>query len=495
MYREDNVVNLRGRQGNPSGRPAESGFEGSENRRMPAGKKKRKKKFSSSVLGALILFAIMIYLIFAIFVGFEKEKLSIYEVRAAQLSYDTTFKGIAIRDEKLVYADNSGYVSYFIRNKKKTAKDSIIYCVDSSSNTYNALKKNFIKDKLDKTQIKEIKSSMARYLEGDSSTIIGNIGEFKDQLSSMIYDFVSNNMIENLKDYVAEGLSGSSFHVFRSPNSGVISFKCDQYTGITSDMVTADMFENAPDIINLRSTGLISSADPVYRICEDENWTIVCKVTEDFYVDNVATREAMVFIGNKTTPVNVTTTPYSIGEDYFIEIKLNTYMSEFIDDRLLSVRFINDRDAGLKIPVSSIVQKDYYLVPLDMFTEDKARNVMYLNKETTDQKTGEVYYSPVYPAKYYSDGFYAYIDPLYVTEGDILLGPDNETRMMVSNVNSLDGVYNVNKGSFQFVRIERLETGSDYIVISPSTPDGIREYDHIALDGSKGEENDLINES
>ena len=59
-------------------------------------------------------------------------------------------------------------------------------------------------------------------------------------------------------------------------------------------------------------------------------------------------------------------------------------------------------------------------------------------------------------------------------------------------MNSLDGVYNVNKGYYQFVRIDRLETGSDYIIISPSTPDGIREYDHIALDASKGVESMLI---
>ena len=189
------------------------------------------------------MFGIFVYLVVNFIIMINRDKVSYYEVKAAQLSYDTTFSGIAIRDEKLIYADYSGYVSYFVRNKKKSAKNSIIYCVDSGSNTYNALKKDFGKDKLDKTQIKEIKSSIGRYLEGDSTTVIGNIGEFKEQLGSMIYDFVSNNMIENLKDYVAEGMTGSSFHVFRSPFSGVVSVKCDTLAGITADMVTADMFE------------------------------------------------------------------------------------------------------------------------------------------------------------------------------------------------------------------------------------------------------------
>ena len=493
MYREDNVVNIRGRQGNPSGRPAVPDREEDEELyEAPVRKKKKPKKRSPFSVGAFILLGIFIYLVVNFIVMLNRDKVSFYEVKAAQLSYDTTFKGIAVRDEKIIFADYSGYVSYFVRNKKKSAKNSIIYCVDSGSNTYNALKKDFTNDKLDKSQIKEIKTSIARYLEGDSTTIIGNIGEFKDQLGTMIYDFVSNNMIDNLKDYVADGMTGSSFHVFRSPFSGVVSFKYDAYTGITADMVTADMFDDAPEVRNLRSTGLISAADPVYRICEDENWTIVCKVTEDFYVDNVGTREAKVLIGNKTTPVTVTTTPYSIGEDYFVEIKLNNYMSEFIDDRLLSVRFINDRDKGLKIPVSSIVQKDYYLVPLNMFVEDREHNVLLLKKETADPNTGEIYLTNVYPTKYYSDGYYAYIDPQYVTDGDVINNPDTGNRIRISTMNSLDGVYNVNKGYYQFVRIDRLETGSDYIIISPSTPDGIREYDHIALDASKGVESMLI---
>ncbi len=488
MYREDNVVNFNGRQGSPSGHPA---GPDRENKR-PVRKQKKHKKRSPFSVGAFILFGIFIYLVVNFIIMINRDKVSFYEVKAAQLSYDTTFKGIAIRDEKLIYADYSGYVSYFVRNKKKSAKNSIIYCVDSMSNTYNALKKDFGNDKLDKSQIKEIKSSIGRYLEGDSTTIIGNIGEFKDQLGSMIYDFVNNNMIENLKDYVENGMTGSSFHVFRSPFSGVVSFKCDTLNGITADMVTADMFDKAPEIKNLRSAGLISAADAVYRICEDENWTIVCKVTEDFYVDNVGTREAKVLIGNKTTPVTVTTTPYSIGNDYFVEIKLNNYMSEFIDDRLLSVRFINDRDKGLKIPVSSIVQKDYYLVPLDMFVEDREHNVMVLKKEIADPNTGEIYLINVYPTKYYSDGYYAYIDPIYVTDGDVINNPDTGNRIRISTINKLDGVYNVNKGYYQFVRIDRIETGSDYIIISPTTPDGIREYDHIALDASKGVESMLV---
>jgi len=493
MTREDNVVNLRSRQGSRSRRPAVSNKDNNFDPNETKKDHKKAKKRVQFILLAFIACGIVIYLGIKLFVMIDRDKPSFYEVKAAQLSYDTTFTGVAIRDEKLVYAENSGYINYFIRNKKRSAKNSIIYCVDSMSNTYNALKKDFAKDKLDKAQISEIKSSIARYLDGDSTTVIGNIGDFKEQLGTMIYDFVSNNMIENLKDYVSDGLTGSSFHVCRSPISGVVSFKCDTYTGITSDMVTPEMFNDPPAIMNLRSTGLISSADPVYRICENENWSIVCKVTEEFYVDNVGTREASVLIGNKTTPISVTTTPYSIGEDYFVEINLNTYMSEFIDDRLLSVRFINNKDKGLKIPASSIVQKSYYLIPLNMFVEDTSRNIMILKKETADPDTGEIYLTNVYPSKYYSDGYYAYVDPQYISEGDVINNPETGNRIRVSTMNSLDGVYNVNKGFYQFVRIDRLETGSDYIVISPSTPDGIREYDHIALDASKAVESLLVN--
>lgn len=485
----DNIVNI-----NSSSRYERNTQQNNGNSGNHKSPKKKSKNTFGKVIFVLVSVVLFVYLVFNIVMYFNKDTVSIYEVQAEELSYDDTFNGVAIRDEKIVYADYAGYISYFVRNKKKSAKSSIIYSVDSSSKTYNLLKESFSEDKLDKNQINEVKSIITRYFDNDSSTIISNIEEFKDSLEEMIYDFVNNNMIDNLEDYVNTNQTGTSFHVCRTPYSGVISYKCDELNGITADMVTSDMFEDGykPELMNLKSTGLISATDPVYRICSDENWSIVCKIPEDFYIENIDENEANILIGEKITPVHVTMRSFQNGSDYYVELLLNRYMSEFIDDRVLKVRFISNKETGLKIPNSAIVKKGYYLIPLSVFTSDQANNINYLLRESWDASSGKTVLNRIYPSKYYSDGYYAYIDTSLLDEGDYVCNTSTGERIKVSIVNYLDGVYNVNKGYYQFVRIDKLKTGDDYVIISPSTPNGIRQFDHIALDASKGIESMLI---
>lgn len=468
-------------------------FRDSESMRQAPSPKKKSGKVRR-VIFVITFLLLAIYLTFTVIKFINKDTVSIYEVQAEDLSYDNTFRGLAIRDEKLVYADYAGYISYYVRNKKKSAKSSIVYSIDSSSKTYDMLNESFSDDKLDAAQINEIKSVISRYFDNDSSTVIANIGEFNTALQDIIYDFVNNNMIKNLQDYVETGLTGTSFHVCRTPYSGVISYKSDNLNGLSADSITADMFEdNYPlNVHNLKSTGLISATDPVYRICPDENWSVVCKVPEDFFINNIDTHEGEVLIGEKVTPLKVSMRPFQTEDGYYIELSLNKYMSEFIDDRILTVRFINDKDTGLKIPTSAIVKKEYYLVPQTVFSYEEENDLYYLLREQYDESTGKIVLNKIYPTRYYFDGYYAYIDTNLLNDGDYVQNISTSERVKISITNTLDGVYNVNKGYYQFVRIDKLETGDDYVIISGNTPGGIRQFDHIALDASKGVESALI---
>jgi len=485
MYREDNVYDIKG------SRTQDRGRENVPASRVPKKNKKQNNKRSPLSAFVIVLFLVLTYLIIQFINIDSQNKVSIYEVKANALSYETKFQGVAVRDERLVYAEHSGYISYFVRDNRKSAKNSIIYSVDSSSGSSNALKKNFDEKKLDDNQIKTVKASISKYLKHDSTTLIKNIGAFRDNLDNMIYDFISGNMIEDLREISSLGLTGNSFHVCRTPVAGVVSYKYDDLVGIKTSDVNADMFGKTHETKNLRSTGLISTADPVYRICSDENWSVICKVTEEFYVNNVDLTEANVYIGDKISMLTVSVTPFSNGTDYFMELSLNKYMSEFINERVLDVRFVTNFNAGLKIPSSAVVQKEYYLVPVSLFSKNENDSEILI-KEFADTVTGQLLWQEIYPSRYYTDGNFAYIEKDIFEDGDYVVNPDTGEKFKISVTNKLEGVYNINKGFYQFVRIERIETGSDYLIISPVTPDGIRQYDHIALDGSKGIEGMLI---
>ena len=79
-------------------------------------------------------------------------------------------------------------------------------------------------------------------------------------------------------------------------------------------------------------------------------------------------------------------------------------------------------------------------------------------------------------------------------KGDILQKPDsNETYTIGTDVANLNGVYNVNKGYAVFKQIDVIYQNKEYSILKTGTTYGLSLYDHIALDGSKVTENQLIN--
>ena len=86
-----------------------------------------------------------------------------------------------------------------------------------------------------------------------------------------------------------------------------------------------------------------------------------------------------------------------------------------------------------------------------------------------------------------------YIDDELVTAGDVIAKTDSsQTYTIGDDVDKLTGVYNINKGYAVFKQINILTKNENYAIIETKTTYGISLYDHIALDGSKVKENQLV---
>ena len=72
------------------------------------------------------------------------------------------------------------------------------------------------------------------------------------------------------------------------------------------------------------------------------------------------------------------------------------------------------------------------------------------------------------------------------------MNDSSETYTVGDNVASLTGVYNINKGYAVFKQINIFSQNDNYAIVDPKTDYGIALYDHIALDGSKVKENQLV---
>ena len=476
----DNIVNIDG-----------SRFTGT-------GRNKYSRGFLSRItpehIGAAVFLLVFIYLCINLYIYAAKEQVSIYEVQGQNLSYDRSYPAVCIRDEKLVSSTYSGYVNYYIQNGRKAAKSSIIYSVDASgNNVYSALNSNFEDISLSSDEIRKIKSDIAGVMKTYTGADLTWTQSFKTSLVETLYDYVSRNALAEMDRLSASGNSSSDFHSVRSDRSGVISYTTDGLCGLAIDGVNADLIKDSSvKPYSLRNAGLISTGDAVYRICDNEEWSIVALVTEDFYVNNLETRNVTIFIDGGLTPVKGQLKLLRKDSDYLAQIMLDDYMSAYMDTRFVSIEFDYETEEGLKIPKTAITQKGYYIVPLTVFAADEGAGGYVLKREIYDASTGAVGYDDIYPKKYYSDGYYAYIDMSVVNEGDILCNPDTGERVKVGTVNYLDGVFCVNKGYYVFTRIEKLRSNDEYTIVKKNTKDGLRLYDHIALNAADAVEGKII---
>ena len=166
-------------------------------------------------------------------------------------------------------------------------------------------------------------------------------------------------------------------------------------------------------------------------------------------------------------------------------------MVRYLSQRFIDVEIAVNSAKGLKIPVSSIVEKDFYQIPLSYFTEGGDSGSTGVVQKTF-KENGEVQYVFVPTDIYYSDEEYGYIDARLFEAGDRIYSEEKDKEFNISQKQTLEGVFNVNKGYAVFRRIEVLYENEEYCIIKNGTQYGLSVYDHIALDGKTAVEQKII---
>ena len=69
---------------------------------------------------------------------------------------------------------------------------------------------------------------------------------------------------------------------------------------------------------------------------------------------------------------------------------------------------------------------------------------------------------------------------------------DEKPIYTISDSETREGVYNINKGYAVFREITILDKNEEYCIIEEGATFGLSEYDHIALDASTVNDQDII---
>lgn len=444
-------------------------------------------------LGIVIFSVIFVYIIICIVMFFNEKHIVGYEVQLGSLSISKVYQGIAIRDEKVFYANRNGYLNYYADEGEKIAFQELVYTIDETGRLNELTGLNDTGSiALTTGDLKELKTEIVQYKNSFYTSSFDDIYEFKDTLNQTLVRFVNQSILANLNTLTTqdEGL----IQYGNSEAAGVVLYSLDGLETLTDDQITAELFEKEGyEKKQFQSSDLISEGDAVYKLVESEDWSIVIQtdaqraqeLMEEEYV-KVKFLESQDISWGK---VDVITN----AENTFVKLSFTNSMIKYAKDRFIDIELITNDQIGLKIPNTSIVEKEFFLIPSDYIISSGAGDsysVMRVVYDESGKESTELTNVSIYNQ---TDGEY-YTDDIILQIGDQLKKVDSMETYTISKRGTLIGVYNMNKGYADFKQIQILYQNEEYSIVKSNTNYGLSVYDHIVLESKSVDENDFIYE-
>lgn len=465
------------------------------------GKKKKNSKNQAHYrrpininIGMIIFALIFIYMAFCVYTYIKKEKIQFYEVLEGDIVTDHGYTGIILREESVQYTDRAGYIHYYVREGKRAAVGSRIYSIDETGSLASLLaEKNENNAILTNENLSEIKRQLSSFAMTYSDLDYDMAYSLRSALDASVSEYVNFNTLESMDSIIGE--TGAVFWQVQAPASGVVSYSIDQYEGLEPSQITAADLDRSGYTKQITKAGQrIAASDPVYKLITSDNWSILFSISEDQMAEYEGRTSLHVFFNSRSLE---TDGAFSIitgadGRSYG-KLDFNQYMVQFISDRYVSFEVETEKTDGLKIPVTAVTTKEFYLIPLEYLAQGGDSRDTGFMKEVYSENGTSVEFVPV--TIYNSTEEYYYIEmgeksPLKA--GDFVVKPDSTDRYQIVSSDSLQGVYNINKGYAVFKLIEILKSNEEYYTVRKGMSYGLSVYDHIVLDASTVYEGQLI---
>lgn len=446
-------------------------------------------------LGVILFLFIFVYIVMVSVSYFQKDHISIYEVNEKSIADDNHFKGIALRDETLYYTEKAGYINYYVGEGERVGKNDTIYSVDENGTIYNQILENDEERDISANDTARVRNNISAFRKAYSNSNYSSVKDFVYDLENSVLETGSNIMVSNLKEIMKSTGDKSFFSLISSARSGIVSYTMDGKESLEVSGITKAAFEDTQESrTQLRSNGVVKAGSPVYKMINSEDWQIVIPLT-DTQFEKIKDKDKVTVIFKKDEVKTVAGLSFLNKEaEHFAVLSLNKYVIRYMNDRYLDITLLLNSAEGLKIPVTSILEKSFLLVPEKYVTVGGSSNTEGVIKETFNKK-GEAEYSfiPVTVFGKTEDNYY-YISSDKLEAGDRIKLLESSSTYELARTGSLEGVYNVNKGYAVFRVIEKEYANKEYAIVKKGTPYGISAYDHIVVNAETINESEIINQ-
>ncbi len=445
-------------------------------------------------IGMIIFFLVFLYLAFYVYQYCTRVKVQPYEVTEGAIAGDRNFTGIILRDETTEYASQSGYVNYYIREGKRASVGTSIYSMDETGEAAKLLEENTASEQLAEEDVISVKKALSSFSLAYSDMDFSQVYDSKYSLEAMVMEYANFNAASTDEQLAAQ--LGGNFSQIRTPVSGVISYSIDGFEGVEASQISESSFDRSQYSRAITHAGdLVEQGTPIYKVITDDNWSILFPLSESDVTDfHDLTSLNVRFPGHDLTTDGAFSIIVGADGGSYGKLDFDRYMVQFISERYLDFQVIMDVAQGLKIPVSSVTTKNFYLVPVTYLTTGGDTDQEGFNREVYTENGTLVEFVPA--TIYYSTDEFYYIDTSEDSAfhaGDYLVKPDSSDRFQIGQTASLQGVYNINRGYSVFKQIEILAQNNEFYTVKKGTSYGLSVYDHIVLDASAiSGENQLI---
>ena len=217
--------------------------------------------------------------------------------------------------------------------------------------------------------LSEVKRQLSSFAMSYSDLDYDMVYSLESTLDASVAEYVNFNTLESLDSII--GQTGTSFWQVQAPVSGVVSYGIDQYEGFDASQITAADFDRSGYSRQITKAGQrIAASDPVYKLVTSDNWSILFPVSQEQLAEYEGKSSLHVIFNSRNLE---TDGDFSIitGADgnLYGKLDFNQYMVQFITDRYVSFEVETERTDGLKIPVTAVTTKEFYLVPLEYMTQ------------------------------------------------------------------------------------------------------------------------------
>ena len=416
----------------------------------------QKVRLSTVNIGIIVAFLFLAYIVYNIFVYIGKEKIYRYEVIAGSLAKTNVYEALAIREEEVKYAPETGYIDYFAREAEHVGIGEII-----------------------------------NFCAGYDSENFGKTYDFMYSIDGMVLKLANVNMLDQIRQINS---SSDSIKMIYADETGYVVYNTDGYesvsvNGLSSELFNKDTYEKK----QLISTSLVDQGADTYKLITSDDWQLAIQLTDE----RAAELEAEGFVTVRfledrreiTAPIEIVQN----GTEFFGIISLNNSLPAYATERFIEIEIITQEETGLKIPLSSLVHKEFYLVPTDYALYESGEDSYYFIRKTFKEDgtlSSETVSLHIYDE---IDGYY-YVNDEALQIGDYLLKDSGQEEYAVAKKGELVGVYNINMGYADFRKVSIMYQNEEYAIVEKGQTYGIKQYDFIVLDSGSVDEDDFIYE-